>query len=208
MKVELLCFAALGLALADPQLLLRDTGGQEIVIAALSALKAQVDGLTAKVNGLETKVDDLARKSTPAPRADTCTVWKKVQTLPASGLTNFAKPSANSPTGVYKITNNKGQALFIEDNNPAWNGYDWQSNDPSNVRCATSESPSWKSTAAAISCNSKGVGSHTCGYGNGWIMFHNGETYGTNTPCKIGQTTTNGWGRGQFVNVYSCTSFA
>ena len=99
MKVELLCIAALGLALADPQLLMRDTGGQEIAItyngatdtltvpqhcrldgqngcnviaSALSALKTQVDSLTTKVNGLETKVDDLARKPapTPAPTAE------------------------------------------------------------------------------------------------------------------------------------------
>merc|ERR1719231_581772 len=131
-----------------------------------------------------------------------------IQTLPSSGLTNFIAPASDSPTGVYKITNNNGQALFIKVSDPAWTGYDWQSNSPSAVQCATSDSPSWKQTTAAVNCNVKGVRTHTCGYGNGWIMFHNGETYGSNNPCKIGQTTNNGWGRGQFVNVYSCDSFA
>ena len=127
-------------------------------------------------------------------------VVDKVQTLPASGLTN--SPS-RPPTAqrVYTRSPTTRARLFIEDNNPAWNGYDWQSNDPSNVLRDVR-------VAVVEICSSNQLQQQGRRQPHVWlwqrlIMFHNGETYGTNTPCKIGQTTT---GPGS-LSTYSCTSF-
>jgi hypothetical protein len=37
-----------------------------------------------------------------------------------------------------------------------------------------------------INCSLNAIGKHSCGYNNGWILLHNGDTYGVGHPLPVG----------------------
>ena len=95
---------------------------------------------------------------------------------------------------LYRSGSGATYRLFIEDQAALFSQtvYYWRTNATS-VKCATSYAAVAGGTMAtttskAVSCDASAVGSHACGYGNGWILLHWNDTYNVNGqhPCAFG----------------------
>jgi hypothetical protein len=119
-----------------------------------------------------------------------------------------AEALAAVSTKLFRISNaSRTQSFFILDRAPLFasgqqggfgRGHIWAS-DAGAVACATSYAQVKAATMVttdsfAISCESKGPGSHTCGSINGWILFHSGGTYDFDGrhPCSFGRGQSHG----------------
>ena len=120
----------------------------------------------------------------------------------------------NSSTGVYYLTDNGNtKGLYVYDPAPAWTGtHYWESNSgadgdvgSSSLRCRSTSQTAWSDgLPKAMSCDADGIGTHTCGTQNGWILWHNGAAYmDNNHPCPVDGATTAG--AGDLFNLWVCT---
>jgi len=141
-----------------------------------------------------------------SPEGLKCNTWfhvlsDKDGTLPKSVPTSI--------TDVYWLSdsaNSKG--LYIYDPSPYFGGLEyWESSaDEEVVRCRSSDQQDWSNgLLKQMNCNGNGVGEHTCGHTNGWILWHNGATYYNDAhPCPVtGSTTT---GQGDLTELWICSS--
>ena len=74
----------------------------------------------------------------------------------------------------------------------------WRSSSVSDVMCAAGAhdgEPMVSAGTSDMNCAPSGVGSHKCGYGNGWILWHADHTYnhGNSHPCHVGGGLTSFW---------------
>lgn len=118
----------------------------------------------------------------------------------ANALLSDARLAAVRTTtgGLYRLGDG-AQRLFIEDRGAyfgaatAGAGRHYWRTDSASVRCATSYDAVMRdaltlTTAHDVSCDPRGVGSHTCGVAAGWILWHDSDTYNLSGrhPCAFG----------------------
>jgi hypothetical protein len=140
--------------------------------------------------------------------ADQPTVTDPGNQSPQTLRQDRAEALATVSTKLFRISNaSRTQSFFILDRVPLFasgqqggfgRGHIWAS-DSGAVACATNYAQVKAVTMVttntfAISCDSKGPGSHTCGYINGWILFHSGGTYDFDGrhPCSFGSGQSHG----------------
>merc|ERR1712187_459781 len=134
----------------------------------------------------QVKTEALVQQQTAASTADSqgCTKWAKQ----GRGTVLSSYKDTKSLTGLYKFETVGGdKVLYVEDASPVFVTHLWMSNNISSVKCATMDSPKMKPVGSDALFSGKGVGKHTPGYLNGWILWHWGNTYNIdgNHPCAI-----------------------
>eukprot|EP00928_Gymnodinium_smaydae_P097093 TRINITY_DN8713_c0_g1_i1.p1 TRINITY_DN8713_c0_g1~~TRINITY_DN8713_c0_g1_i1.p1 ORF type:complete len:376 (+),score=30.87 TRINITY_DN8713_c0_g1_i1:32-1129(+) len=131
--------------------------------------------------------------SAPAHPAKTCcSQWEQVavaggnpKSLPANTKT--------SPLGIYRISDiDRTSSLYIKDHHVVFDSsarHYWRSSKREAVQCAVNDGEWTPMPRQKFSCDPQGVGFHECGWGNGWILWHEGSTWtgASNAyhPCKI-----------------------
>jgi len=141
------------------------------------------------------------------PDGPKCSSWTHVWS-DTVGTRNLPTKSHISLNNVYWLSdraNSKG--LYIYDPSPKWNGaHYWESYaDAQIVRCRSLEQQYWsRGLQKQMNCNENGVGKHTCGSRNGWILWHNGATYYNDAhPCPV--TGSNHEGQGDLTELWICS---
>lgn len=95
----------------------------------------------------------------------------------------------------------RSQKLFIHDPRAVFETIHYWKTTGAALECANSYPSVRAGTMAPVtwggmSCDPLGVGTHTCGFGNGWILYHAGDTYDVSGqhPCPLGSgaAPTNG----------------
>jgi hypothetical protein len=148
--------------------------------------------------------------------------WVKEEDLlptGTSGSLSQAKRDAlvQNSSGLFRV-GDSARRLFIQDANAIFGVGPIVPNAPSfhywrttgtTVSCSTAYADVINdsmvvTTTRAISCDPTGVGSHTCGYDNGWMLLHSNDTFNSSGghPCAFGvggspanQTLTTLWVR-------------
>jgi len=112
-------------------------------------------------------------------------------------LTDATRARVLAATGRTFRLGSGARRLFIEDMNPNFGpgpvGRHFWRTAAASVRCATEYARVLAGTMAstgshAVNCDGQGIGSHTCGHGNGWILWHTSDTYNYSGahPCAFG----------------------
>jgi len=146
--------------------------------------------------------------SVSSPDGLKCNSWTHVwsdkvgtRTLPTNLQT-----SINDVYWFSDLANSKG--LYIYDPSPKLSGiHVWESSaDAGIVRCRSSEQRYWsRGLLKQMNCHNNGVGKHTCGSHNGWILWHNGATYNHHGhPCPVTGSSHSSWG--DLTELWVCSS--
>jgi len=125
------------------------------------------------------------------------------------GTRNLPTNLQTSINDVYWFSNPANtKGLYIYDPSPNLSGlHFWESSaDAGIVRCRSSEQRYWsRGLQKQMSCSKNGVGKHTCGSYNGWLLWHNGATYYNDAhPCPV--TGSSHPGRGDLTELWVCSS--
>jgi len=147
---------------------------------------------------------------TPAAAdASGCHQWEHVAgpstDLPVDGI-------SSAHLGLWKVAStatsdlHDKSALFIRDYQPVWGQgslHFWKTR--GDVYCTTPQASGWEGPLQGkLSCDGRGVGSHQCGYVNGWILLHHGATYGAAHPCQVIGSHTDTGEKGNLKHLFRC----
>jgi hypothetical protein len=114
-------------------------------------------------------------------------------------LSDGRRTALLATTGALYRVGDGAHRLFIEDRGAYWAPaseggvrHYWRTNGAS-LRCATRYAAVMTDaltpvSTRAVSCDTRGVGSHTCGALSGWLLFHDRDTYNVSGahPCAFG----------------------
>jgi len=119
------------------------------------------------------------------------TNWIKLETyIHGTSLNNDIFVGIHPENNMWRWVNPNtlSEELIIIDDAPHSGGVFWSSTSMKKILCSADGGQTFKDATVFEMCNN-GIGTHECGVGGGWILWHAGETVDTdgNHPCPVNE---------------------